>query len=252
MLVFLQLGLLKDGEGLSVGSESLQDLLLELSAEGGTIFDTGSLHDLFPVSSELGIEFLNNLGFLVGKLSGMELLEVLSSDGSELFGLDFASVVESLVGRNLKASLVFSNLFINSDESLLTKFYRVLSGRSYLFDVGGVSGLGGLVNGFEFISVGGGGSNGLLLEGGKLFSRLTRSVVFDEVYTVFNFMDVLGRLPDPELSLNVSFLSNLMVVMSVEGDLLVAEVGVGFLLKSFLSSVISSDSTGVASHFTSL
>ena len=157
------------------------------------------MHDLLSVSSELGIEFLNNLGFLVGELSGMELLEVLGSDGSKLLGFDFASVVESLVGLNHKVSLVLSDLFVNNDESLLTEFHRVLSGGSDLFDVGGVSGLGGLVYDFELASVGTGGGYGVLLEGGKLGGRLTSSRVFDEVDTVLNFTDVLGRLLDPEL-----------------------------------------------------
>ena len=213
------------------------------------------MHDLLSVSSKLGIEFLNNLGFLVGELSGMELFEVLGSDGSELFGLYFASVVESLVGFNHKVCLVFSNLFVNNDESLLTELHRVLSGGSNLFDVGGISGFGGLVNDFKFVSVGRGSRNGILLESVKLCGRLTSSGVFDQVYTVFNITDVLGRLLDPELSLNVSFLSSLFFVvevMFVEGDLLVAEFGVGFLLKCFLSSAIFSNSAGVVSHSTSL
>jgi hypothetical protein len=85
----------------------------------------------------------------------------------------------------------------------------VLSGGSNLFDVGGVSSFGGLVNDFKFVSVGRGSRNGILLEGGKLCGRLTRSFVFDKVYFVLNFTDVLGRFLDPELSLNVSFLSSL-------------------------------------------
>lgn len=255
VLVFLQLGLLKDGKRLSVGTESHQDLLLERSAEGGTVIDSGGMHDLLSVSSELGIEFLNNLGFLVGELSGMELLEVLGSDGSKLLGFDFASVVESLVGLNHKVSLVLSDLFVDDDESLLTELHRVLSGGSDLFDVGGVSGLGGLVYDFELASVGRGSGYGVLLEGGKLGGRLTSSGVFDEVDTVLNFTDVLGRLLDPELSLNVSFLSSLFFVVevvSMEGDLLVAELRVGFLPECSLSSVISSDSAGIVSHSTSL
>lgn len=136
-LVFRQLLGLKLLEVLSVGLELGQDLLLEGSAE--FFLFVFLVHNLFAVSFELVVEVLDDTRFVVGFLCGMELSEVLSSDGSDLLGLDFTSDRESLAGTSLESGIVNSHLFVDDDESHFTSLHGSSSGSSNLCDIFGVS-----------------------------------------------------------------------------------------------------------------
>jgi len=137
-LEFRQLRGLKLLEVLSVGLELGQDLLLEVSAE--FFLFVFLVHNLFAVRFELHVEVLDDTRFVVGDLCGMELSEVLSSDGSDLLGLDSTSDRESLAGTSLESGIVNSHLFVDDDESHFTSLHGSSSGSSNLCDIFGVSG----------------------------------------------------------------------------------------------------------------
>ena len=225
-------------------------------------------HDLVSVGSKLAIEALDNTGLVVGILSGMELLEVLGSDGSEFLGFNLTSGGESFTGTNLKFAFVFSYLFVNDNESHFTFLHLSFTAMSNLHDVTSISLLVGSVNNVDLTSVDLSSGYCFTLEGLELGGALRLTTVFSEVNVLLNFCDVMGRLLDPVIFLDVSS-SFLMVVVLVDNHVLFAVVRSvcisGFSsLVSLLNTLIVSKSTFLLSvsasisssslngHFTSL
>jgi len=196
---------------------------------------------------------LNNTRFLVSSLSGMELSEVLSSDGSELLGFDLTSDHESLLSTSLKLSLVFSDLLVNNDKSHFTLLHGSLSSSSYLSNKGSVSLLTCSINKVNLLSVGCSSLSGSLLESEKMVSGFRLAMIFSKVNVLLNFMDDLSRLPDPVLLLHVSGSPSAMVVVSMEDFMLnAALMSVDSSFKSLFSSHVSSVSASIVSELTLL
>jgi len=164
LLVFLQISSFKNVKRISVLRELEQDFLLEGRTECSGLVSLS--HDTVSEGNKFFIEVFNNAGFVVVHLSGMELSEVLSSDGSEFLCLNFTSESESVRSTGLKLSLESSDLFVDDNESHLTFLHGSLSGGSDLSDECSVSLLVGYIDDINFLSVSSSSGHGALLESG--------------------------------------------------------------------------------------